>query len=96
MTEPWKARVLTDEEIRRLPRCAIVFIEFFSGEKGQSDSMMAAMKCEDGSLVCEDLTYFIDFEKDMRPDGDGDCWRFWSGLPDEETRKKTPWRNNSF
>ena len=85
-----EARILTADEIRQLPRTSIVWIEFYNAEEGETTSLMASMKCADGSLVCEDCCVFDDYEADMKPQADG-YWRFWSSEPTEEQRKETPW-----
>ena len=89
-----KPRVLTPEEIRALPRLAIVFIELFDGEEGTPDPvLMAGMKTVDGNIVDEDGSIFCDFEDDTKPGAafDGSWWRFWNGMPTEEDRKAVPW-----
>ena len=85
-------RLLTPDELRALPRCAIVWIEYFDGELQKSnEGIIAAFKCQDGKFVDEAMCYYDDFEKDMTPDPDGSCWRFWSAEPSDELRKATPW-----
>ena len=85
-------RLLTPDELRALPRCAIVWIEYFDGELQKSnEGIIAAFKCQDGKFVDEIMCYYVDFEKDMLPDPDGSCWRFWSAEPSAELRKETPW-----
>lgn len=85
-------RLLTPDELRALPRCAIVWIEYFDGELQKSnEGIIAAFKCQDGKFVDEIMCYYDDFEKDMTPDPDGSCWRFWSAEPSDELRKATPW-----
>lgn len=86
-------RVLTADELRELPRLTIVFIECFDGEyQAPLPTIMAGMKCYDGSIVDEDGSIFSDFEDDMSRDHfDGSCWRFWSAMPTEEQRKAVPW-----
>ena len=84
------ARLLTADEIRQLPRASIVWIEFYNVEEGEATSLLAAIKCQDGTLVDEDTCVYDDFERDMRYQEDG-YWRFWSARPTEEQRKGTPW-----
>lgn len=93
MTEGMRPRVLTAEELKALPRLAIVFIEYYDGEQRRAqETMLAAMKCADGTLVDEDACVYADFEKDMQPNRfDGSRWRFWSGMPDRKLRKDTRW-----
>ena len=89
-----KPRVLTPDEIRALPRLAIVFIELFDSEEGKPDPViMAGMKTVDGNIVDEDGSIFSDFEDDTKPGAafDGSWWRFWNGMPTEELRKEVPW-----
>lgn len=85
-----EARILTADEIRHLPRTSIVWIEFYNAEEGEATSLLAAMKCADGSLVDEDTCVYDDFEKDMKPQADG-YWRFWSARPTQKQRKETGW-----
>ena len=91
-TDP-EPRVLTIDELKALPRLAIVWTEYWNGEEKKADpKLFAAMKCYDGTLVDEDASVYNDFEKDMTPDRfDGSCWRFWLGKPTEEQRKAVPW-----
>lgn len=84
------ARLLTADEIRQLPRTSIVWIEYYNAEEGRSDSLHAAIKCEDGTLVDEETCVFDDFERDMRPQADG-WWRFWSAEPTRKQREETSW-----
>jgi hypothetical protein len=85
-----EARILTADEIRQLPRTSIVWIEFYNAEEGETTSLMASMKCADGSLVCEDTCVFDDYEADMKPQADG-YWRFWSARPTSKQREETGW-----
>ena len=85
-----RAYLLTPDEIRKLPRASVVWIEFWNGEEQRDDSLKAAIKCADGTVVDEDTCVFDDYERDMRPCEDGH-WRFWSSEPTEEQRKETPW-----
>ena len=85
------ARLLTADEIRQLPRESIVWIEFYNAEEGEATSLMASMKCADGTLVSEDACVYEDFEEDMKPQADG-WWRFWNGEPTEQEREDAPWR----
>ena len=93
MTEGMRPRVLTAEEMKALPRLAIVFVEYYDGElRRAQETMLAAMKCGDGTLVDEDACVYTNFEQDMKPSRfDGSFWRFWSGMPDEKLRKDTRW-----
>ena len=85
-------RLLTPDELRALPRLAIVWIEYYDGELQKScEEIVAAFKCKDGHFVDEVMCYYVDFEKDMLPDPDGSRWRFWSAEPSAELRKATPW-----
>lgn len=84
-------KVLTAEELRRVPRARSVWVEYYDGELGRSTTLMAAMKCKDGSLVDEDTNVYTDFEKDMTPDAENNCWRFWNRKPKPEERKRTRW-----
>jgi len=87
-------RVLTVEELRALPRLAIVFIECFDGEEQiPLPTILAGMKCYDGTIVDEDGSIFDDFEGDTKRDAvfDGSYWRFWNMMPTEEQRKAVPW-----
>lgn len=84
-------RVLTADELFDLPRTSIVWIEYLCGEKPCGDSLMAGLKCADGTIVDEDTCVYSDFEDDMKPDAEGSRWRFWSAEPSEELRKETPW-----
>ena len=48
-------RVLTADELRMLPRLAIVFIECWDGEyQDARPEILAGMKCYDGTIVDED------------------------------------------
>lgn len=86
-------RVLTVEELRQLPAQTIVWIDYWDGEEKKLGTMMAGMKCYDGTLVDEEASVYNDFEKDMTPDRfDGSRWRFWLGKPTEEQRKAVPWQ----
>ena len=85
------ARIMTPEEIRKAKRTAIIWIEYYDGELGRSTVMFAAMKCKDGSLVDEDGSIYTMFEKDILPDADDSCWRFWNGKPTAKERKETKW-----
>ena len=85
-----EARILMADEIRQLSRTSIVWIEFYNAEEGETTSLMASMKCADGSLVCEDCCVFDDYEQDMRPCEDG-YWRFWSAMPTQKQREETGW-----
>ena len=88
-TEP---RVLTAEELRQLPAQTIVWVDYWDGEEKKLGTMMAGMKCYDGTLVDEDACVYNDFEHDMTPDRfDGSCWRFWLGKPTDDQRKAVPW-----
>ena len=80
------------EEIRLLPAQTIVWIEYFNGETGTSESMIAGMKCSDGQVVAEDGCMFDDFKNDMTPDEEGNRFRFWIGKPTEKYRKDVPWK----
>ena len=91
MTEGMGPRILTAEELEALPRCAIVFAETFDGEDRKGGYVMAAMKCQDGTLVDEDGCIYMDFRKEMEPGHFGDKTRFWSMLPKEELMACTPW-----
>ena len=84
------ARLLTADEIRQLPRTSIVWIEFYNAEEGEATSLMASMKCADGTLVDEDTCVYDDFEKDMKVKPGG-WWRFWNREPTELEREETPW-----
>ena len=85
-------RVLTLEELQQLPAQAIVWIDYWDGEEKKLGTMMAGMKCYDGTLVDEDACVYNDFESDMTPDRfDGSCWRFWSAKPTEEQRRTVAW-----
>ena len=88
-----EARILTADEIRQLPRTSIVWIEFYNAEEGETTSLMASMKCADGSLVSEDTCVFDDYEADMKAAGDG-YWRFWSARPTSKQREETGWPND--
>ena len=85
-----EARILTADEIRQLPRTSIVWIEFYNTEESETTSLMASMKCSDGSLVCEDGCVFDDYEADMKYQADG-YWRFWSARPTSKQREETRW-----
>lgn len=90
-----KPRVLTPDELRDLPRLSIVFIECWDGEyQAPLPTIMAGMKCYDGTIVDEDGSTFSNFEDDMKPGRmfDGSCFRFWSAMPTEEQRKAVPWK----
>lgn len=81
------ARVLTAEEIEKLPRLTIVWIDYWDAEEQKLGSLMAGMKCYDGTIVDEDASVYRDFQKDMEPDLlDGSHWTFWSGKPTTEQR----------
>ena len=86
-------KVLTIEELKALPRLAIVWVEYYDGEeKRTSPDLFAAIKCYDGTLVDEDACVYNDFESDMKPDViDGSCWRFWDTLPTPEQSRTVPW-----
>lgn len=85
-------RVLTAEELRQLPAQTIVWVDYWDGEEKKLGTMMAGMKCYDGTLVDEDACVYNDFESDMTPDRfDGSCWRFWSAKPTEEQRRTVAW-----
>ena len=86
-------KVLTVEELRQLPAQTIVWIDYWDGEEKKLGTMMAGMKCYDGTLVDEDASVYSDFEQEMTPDRfDGSCWRFWLGKPTDEQRKAVPWQ----
>ncbi len=85
-----EARVLTPDEIRRLPRTSIVWIEFYNFEEGVAMTLIPSMKCRDGSLVDEETCVYDDFENDQAVQPDG-YWRFWSAEPTKEQREKTRW-----
>ena len=84
------ARLLTADEIRQLPRMSIVWIEFYNAEEGEATSLVASMKCQNGTLIDEDGCIFKDFEDDMKPQADG-YWRFWNRKPTEIERAEAPW-----
>lgn len=87
-------RVLTPDELKALPRLAIVFIECFDGEYNEPiDFMMAGMKTYDDAIVDEDGTFYgPNFENDMgRSSFDGSMFRFWNMKPTEDQRKAVPW-----
>jgi len=87
-----KARVLTVDELKALPRLAIVFIEYFDGDEGEaSEEILAGMKCYDGTIIDEDASIYDDFEQDVAWNADG-YWRFWDTMPTEERRKEVPWK----
>ena len=88
-----KPRVLTADELRALPRLAIVFLECWDGEYQDAlPEILAGMKCYDGTIVDEDGCIFQDFEDDMKPTCfDGSKWRFWNMMPTEKQRKAVPW-----
>lgn len=89
-----KPRVLLPDELRALPRLAIVFIECFDGEEWRPlPDIVAGMKCLNGCIVDEEGTTFYDFEKDIRPGAlfDDSYFRFWDTMPTEEQRKAEPW-----
>ena len=91
LKEP-EPKVLTAEELRQLPAQTIVWIDYWDGEEKKLGTMMAGMKCYDGTLVDEDACVYNDFESDMTPDRfDGSCWRFWSAKPTEEQRRTVAW-----
>lgn len=83
-------KVLTVEEIHKLPVHTIVWIEFWNNERGKSDGVIAGMMCKDRSIVDEETCVYDDFEKDMERNH-GDCWRFWLGNPTDEQMKAIPW-----
>ena len=86
-------RVLTAEELRELPRLALVFIECWDGEYQEPlPTIMAGMKCYDGTIVDEDGSTFSNFEDDMKPGRmfDGSYFRFWSAMLTEEQRMAVP------
>ena len=83
-------RVLTVEELHKLPIHTIVWIEFWNNERGKSDGVIAGMMCKDRSIVDEETCVYDDFEKDMERNH-GDCWRFWLGKPTDEQMKAVPW-----
>ena len=87
-----KPRVLTADELRALPRLAIVFLECWDGEYQDAlPEILAGMKCYDGTIVDEDGCIFQDFEDDMKPTCfDGSKWRFWNMMPTEKQRKAAP------
>ena len=90
-----KPRVLTPDEIRALPRLAIVFIECFDGElREPAEFIMAGMKCYDGSIVDEDGSIYSEFEKETKPGAlfDDSYFRFWNMMPTEDQRKEVPWQ----
>lgn len=89
-----EARILTADEIRQLPRASVVWVEFYNTEEEMATSLVAAMKCADGTLVDEETCVYDDVAEDMRPQPDG-WWRFWSAMPTEEQRAGTPWRTGS-
>ena len=82
---------IAERVMQRLPRGAVVWVEFWNGEEQKAGRLTCAMKCSDGTLVDEEMLLYDDFRKDMTPDAEGDCWRFWSAMPTEEQRKETPW-----
>lgn len=85
-------KVLTLEELEALPRLSIVWIEYWDGElQGPGKTLLAGMKCYDGTVVDEDASSYSDFQRDMTPDYDGSRWRFWLGKPTEEQRKAVKW-----
>ena len=87
-----EARILTADEIRKLPRTSIVWIDYWDGEEKKLGTMMAGMKCYDGTLVDEDGSIYTNVEDDMKPDRfDGSCWRFWSAKPTQKQREETGW-----
>lgn len=85
------AQVLSCEQLQRLPRGAVVWVEYWNGEEQKAGRLAGAMKCADGTLVDEETLLYDDFRKDMTPDAECDCWRFWSAMPTEEQRKAEPW-----
>lgn len=86
-------KILTADELRAMPRLSIIWTEYWDAETMQPEpSMLAAMKCFDGSFIDEEGNSFTNFEKDMEPDEfDGSYFRFWDTLPTEEQRKAVPW-----
>ena len=85
------ARVITPEQVEKVPRAGIVWIEFYDGELGRSTCLFCAMKCRGGCLVDEEGSLYDDFRADVAPGEDGDCWRFWDAKPTAEERKNTRW-----
>ena len=86
-----KARVISPEEVEKVPRGGIVWIEFFDGELGRSTGMFCAMKTRRGTLVDEEGSDYNDFAADITPDAEGDCWRFWNAKPTAKQRKEVAW-----
>ena len=86
-------KVLTVEELKALPRLAIIWVEYYDGEEMKvSQEILAAIKCYDGTFVDEDACIYNDLEKDMQPDQfDGSRWRFWDMLPTPEQSREVPW-----
>lgn len=85
------ARIMTPNEVKQVPRAGIVWVEFFDGELGKSTALMCAMMCKDGSLVDEEGSFYKNYEQDILPDVEGDCWRFWNDKPSKEERDGSPW-----
>ena len=79
-------KLLTADELRDLPRTTIVWIDYWDGEENKLGALLAGIKCYDGSIVDEDGSIYIHFEKEMMPTGDGSHWTFWSGKPATEQR----------
>ena len=85
------AKVITPEQVEKLKRASVCWIEFYDGELGRSTALFAAMKCKDGTLVDEECSIYDDFKADTTPDAEGDCWRFWDAKPTAQERKNTRW-----
>lgn len=82
-------RVLTVEEISALSDGSVIWEEFYNADTKSTDQVIFPCMKYGKELITYDGGVFIG--DDMGTDADGDRWRWWTSLPDDDERKEVPW-----
>lgn len=82
-------RVLTVEEISELSDGSVIWEEYLDAEADFPDPGIYPCMKYGKELITYDGGVFIG--DDMGIDADGDRWRWWTSLPDDEQRNEVPW-----
>lgn len=94
MSRTKRPRVLTDDEIRKLPKGAVVWVDQIRSNTLNQTILLdvyPAMIASRGSILVDlyDVTNFKDDPVSWHENGDG-C-RYWNAKPTKQQREETPW-----
>ena len=84
-----RPRILTADEIKNLPKRAVVWEEYKSGGRVWRDVRPLIKSCYGAKLIDEDGE--VDIDEELLNTKNGDQRRLWSGKPSKEQRRAAKW-----